>query len=525
MGMKKTSFELPLIVSFGCKNGGSLPFLLSHPFTFLFPHFYPKSFCSHSMNGKSRNSSGHRETNGTQMKTQKPISPFRLSSLLRLEKDPKLALQLFLNPNPSSSEPPKPFRYSLLSYDLIISKLGRAKMFDEMEEILQQLKQETRFAPHEVIFCNVIAFYGRARLPDRAFQVFERIPTFRCKRTVKSVNSLLDALLKSREFGKMMEVLVGIGNHGSPDACTFNILIHAACLCGDLDAVWGVFDEMRKRGVQPNVVTFGTLIYGLSLNSKLKEALRLKEDMVRVYMIKPNASIYTTLIKGFCGVGELNFAFKLKEEMVTSKVKLDSKIYSTLISALFKHGRKEEVSDILREMGENGCKPDTATYNAMINGHCKENDLESANRVVDEMVEKGCKPDVISFNTIIGGLCKEGKLDKAMDLLEDMPRRGCPPDVLSYRIVFDGLCEMMQLKEATSILDEMIFKGYVPRNESINKLVDRLCQECNMELLWMVLNSLGRGNRMNMDTWARVVAFLYKENLLESSNLIDSLIS
>lgn len=398
-------------------------------------------------------------------------------------------------------------------------------MFNEMEEILRQLKQETRFAPHEVIFCNVISFYGRARLPDRAFQVFDKIPSFRCKRTVKSANSLLDALLKCREFEKMAEIFVGIGNYGSPDACTFNILIHAACLCGDLDAAWDVFDEMQKRGVKPNVVTFGTMIYGLSLNFKLKEALRLKEDMVRVYMISPNASIYATLIKGLCGVGELNLAFKLKEEMVTNKVKLDSAIYSTLISALFKHGRKEEVSDILGEMEENGCKPDTVTYNAMINGHCQENDLESAQRLLDEMMAKGCKPDVISFNTIIRGLCREGKWDKAMDLLEDMPRRGCPPDVVSYRILFDGLCEMMQLKEATSILDEMIFKGHVPRTESINKLVDRLCQGCNMELLWMVLKSLGRGNGMTVDTWARAVAFVCKEKLSEASNLIDSLIS
>ncbi|XP_022131752.1 putative pentatricopeptide repeat-containing protein At1g53330 [Momordica charantia] len=459
------------------------------------------------------------------MKTHKPISPFRLCSLLRLQKDPKIAFQHFQSPNPSAAKPPKPFRYSLLSYDLIISKLGRAKLFDEMEQVLLQLKQETRFAPSEIIFCNVISFYGRARLPDRAFQVFERIPSFGCNRTVKSANSLLDALLKCREFEKMAEVFVGIGSYGSPDACTFNILIHAAYLCGNSDDAWEVFDEMRKRGIHPNVVTFGTLIYGLSLNSKLKEALKLKEDMVRVCGILPNASIYATLIKGFCGIGELILAFELKEEMVTSKVKMDSAIYSTLISALFKHGRKEEVCDILGEMRENGCKPDTVTYNAMISGHCKENDLESAFRVLDEMVEKGCKPDVISFNSIIGELCKKGKWNEAIDLLEDMPRRGCSPDVVSYRTLFDGLCETMQLQKATSILDEMIFKGYVPRSESINKLVDGLCQECDVELLWMVLDSLGRGNAMNMDTWARVIALVCKENMSEASKLVDSLVS
>lgn len=33
----------------------------------------------------------------------------------------------------------KPFRYNLRHYDLIIAKLSRAKMFDEMQQILHQL--------------------------------------------------------------------------------------------------------------------------------------------------------------------------------------------------------------------------------------------------------------------------------------------------------------------------------------------------------------------------------------------------
>ncbi|KAL6175336.1 hypothetical protein ACLB2K_051977 [Fragaria x ananassa] len=103
------------------------------------------------------------------IKASKSISPFRLSSLLRNQKDPALALQLFQNPNPdSNAQPQKPFRYSLISYDIIISKLGRAKMFDQMEQILGQMKQETHLSPPEIIFCNVMSYYGRARLPDRA---------------------------------------------------------------------------------------------------------------------------------------------------------------------------------------------------------------------------------------------------------------------------------------------------------------------------------------------------------------------
>ncbi|GAY63415.1 hypothetical protein CUMW_225390 [Citrus unshiu] len=146
------------------------------------------------------------------MNKAKPTSPFRLASLLHLQKHPKLALQLFKNPNPNANDteapPLKPFRYNLLHYDLIITKLGRAKMFDEMQQILHQLKHDTRVIPEEIIFCNVISFYGRARLLEHALQVFDEMPSFNVQRTVKSLNTLLNALLTCGKLDRMKELFI-----------------------------------------------------------------------------------------------------------------------------------------------------------------------------------------------------------------------------------------------------------------------------------------------------------------------------
>ncbi|KAL0443618.1 UNVERIFIED_CONTAM: putative pentatricopeptide repeat-containing protein [Sesamum latifolium] len=303
-----------------------------------------------------------------QMKMKK-ISPFRLSSLLRLQKDPTKALHLFLNPNPKDPNlNAKPFRYSLLSYDLIISKLGKAKMFSELEK-------------------------GRARLPHKALQVFDEIPSSRCQRTIKSVNTLLNSLLMCREFDKIREVFSGTGKHASPDACTYNILINACCMRSDLEGAWEVFDEMRRRGVDPNVVTFGTLINGLCAISKVDMAFSLKRRMERDFKIRPNAHIYVALVKRLCKVGDLNKAIELKDEMLRKKVELEPAVYSTLISAFFKAGRKGEVSELLEEMRRNGCKPDTVTYNAMIYGFCQEKEFDLAFAALSEMEKEGCKPD------------------------------------------------------------------------------------------------------------------------------------
>ncbi|XP_050221852.1 putative pentatricopeptide repeat-containing protein At1g53330 [Mercurialis annua] len=439
----------------------------------------------------------------------KSVSPFRLASLLRLQQDPNLALHLFQNPNPNPPSPTKPFRHSLRCYDLIITKLGRAKMFHEMESILLQLKTQTKFSPKEPLFCHIFTFYGRAGLSGNARKLFDEMPQYRCERTIKSFNTMLNVLMNCKEFDAMRD---HFGSIERPDSCSFNIMIRGLCSDGRAGDALKVFDEMKKRDLVPNMVTFGSLIYGLCLDFKLKEAFKLKDYMVKVHGVCPNEYVYASLIKGVCGIGEISLAFRLKDEMERNKVTIDSAIYSTLINGLFKFGRKDEALGVLEEMKLKGCKPDTVTYNVLINGFCKGKDFETAYKLLDEMSENGFKPDVISYNVILGELCKDGKSSEANDLFEDMPRRGCAPDVLSYRIRFDGLCDALEFKEAAFSLDEMIFKGFTPRSSSICKFVNKLCQERNMDLLWSVLNSLVKINAIDIDLWKMVVDVVIKEN-------------
>ncbi|KAK9204202.1 hypothetical protein WN943_014460 [Citrus x changshan-huyou] len=281
---------------------------------------------------------------------------------------------------------------------------------------------------------------------------------------------------RMKDLFQIMEKYVG------PDACSYNILMHGCVVSRRLEDAWKVFDETLKRRLQPTLVTFGTLIYGLCLELRVDEALKLKEDMMRVYNVKPDGQVFASLIKGLCAVGELSLALGFKEEIVRNKIELDAGIYSTLINALFTAGRNNEVPGILKEMKEGGCKPNSVTYNALISGFCKDKDFEAAFTILDEMGHKG--------------------------------------------ILFDGLCVGMQFGEAALILDEMIFKGFVSRSARIHSFVGQMCDIGNVEVLWTVLNALIKGNVFDFDTWRTVISKMCKDDmLLNASQLVESLIA
>ncbi|KAL2326820.1 hypothetical protein Fmac_020247 [Flemingia macrophylla] len=447
------------------------------------------------------------------MGSSKPISPFRLTSLIRGEKDPSRALHLFLNPNPTT----RPFRRSLRSYDIIITKLARAKMFPEMEHLLQNHRSKLP----EPLFCHVITSYARAGLPSRAIRTFLSIPS----PTLRSFNTLLHALLTCRDFPSLTRLLPHLPRFGPPDACTFNILLRASSLSDHpARAAALLLRRMRTCGVRPNQITFGTLIRVLCNSARLTEAFRVKHHMESVFNLKPNLFVYTHLIKAVCDAGDLDCAFRLKEEMAGNGLSLDTVAYNTFISALFKAGKKGLAFGVLEEMKSGGARPDSVTCNVLIGEFCREGDFDGAYRVLDEGVE-GVRPDVVGYNVVIGCLCKEGKWREAEDLFEDMPRRRCVPDVVTYRTLFDGLCRWMRFEEAGLLLEEMVFKGYVPSSSSLNEFLVRLGRDGKFALLSTVLIALGRGGCCGEDVWRTVVSLVSKpENMLGAFQLFDALV-
>lgn len=447
----------------------------------------------------------------------KKLNAYKLWKRIKYEKNPLRALQIFNDA--SSAQSDKPFRHNHLTYDIITHKLGSAKMFAEMETILDQLKAEKGFKCKEGLLGNVIKLYGRARKAEAAMKTFQRMPLFGYEKpSTRSFNTLLNALLSAKRFDILQSLYDTLPV--SPDSCTYNILIKAACIDNRLEDAWDMFDGMRD----PTVVTYGTLISALCSNMNINQAFRLMKEMTQ-RRLHPNEFIYTSLIGGLCNVGLVDEALKIKMDMVGKGLNPDTVTYSTLINGLCKVGRSAEVWKLLHEMSGNSCPLDTATYNVLITDLCKRADFQGAHDLLEAMRGSSCKPDVISYNILISGLCREGRLEEATDLFEDMPRRSCLPDVVTFRILLDGLCEVGRFVEATMLIDEMVFKGFGPHSSSATKLISGLCEEGKLDLAFKVLKNMEKKCLIELSTWDVLIPHVcHKSEQEKASELIYQII-
>ncbi|GAV65362.1 LOW QUALITY PROTEIN: PPR domain-containing protein/PPR_2 domain-containing protein, partial [Cephalotus follicularis] len=198
------------------------------------------------------------------------------------------------------------------------------------------------------------------------------------------------------------------------DFCTLIILINCFCRLSRLHFGFSILGKMLKLGLEPDSVTFNTLINGLCIGGQLLQAVRLSDGGVGC---KPDAFTYSTILNGLCKMGNSNVAVKL-----------------------------------LKKMEQRGVEPDLVTHSAIIDSLCKDKLITDAFNIFSEMKNKGILPD-FTFNILVDGLCKEGLVS---DVDDSMIQRGEQPNIFIYSFLMDGYCLGSQNDEARKVFDLII---------------------------------------------------------------------
>ncbi|CAH9120987.1 unnamed protein product [Cuscuta epithymum] len=441
-----------------------------------------------------------------------PIQPWprnlthkRLISLISCQNDPNMALHIFHH----AGKYHPGFSHNYETYHRIILKLCRARAFESVDTLLAELRH-TNITCSENLFVTVIRNYGIASKPKQAIKSFLKIKDFGIVRSVKSFNTLLNALVNNKKYDlvhilfkncrKKLDIV--------PNVVTCNILLKALCKKGDVGGAIGILDEMPAMGIVPNVVTYTTILGGFVLIGDMVGAERmLKETLDKGCL--PDATTYTILMDGFVKKGKLMNAVKVMDEMEDNGVKPNDVSYGVMIEALCAGKRTGEAVNLLNDMLDNkyppsgslccrvidamceagkvkeacdlwkkllikNCTPDNAISSTLIYHLCKEGQIWEAKKLFDQL-EGGSAPSVLMYNTLIAGMSENGEILEAGRLWDDMVDKGCIPNAFTYSMLIRGFCKVGNPTEGIRVLQEMIDNNCSPNKFTFSALVQELC--------------------------------------------------
>lgn len=363
------------------------------------------------------------------------LSQGRIQKLISSQSDPLLAKEIFdlasIQPN---------FRPSYSTFHSLILKLAHSHHFSHINSLLIQLKS-LNYPISPSLFSRLIRVYGETNHPEKALKLFYTILEFNTKPLPKHLNAILRVLVDRRGFLRpAFDLFRSAHRYGVlANVESYNILMCAFCLNGDLSIAYKLFNEMFKRDLVPDIESYRILMQGLCRRSQVSKAVDLLEDMLNKGFV-PDALSYTTLLNSLCRKKKLKEAYKLLCRM---KVK--------------------------------GCNPDIVHYNTVIFGFCRENKAVDAIKVLEDMYRNGCLPNLVSYRTLVGGLCNQGLYDEASNYTKEMICKGFSPHFSVFHALMKGLCNVGKTEEACELLVEMLRVGEAPHMDTWAEIVTRIC--------------------------------------------------
>jgi len=191
---------------------------------------------------------------------------------------------------------------------------------------------------------------------------------------------------------------------------------------------------MKNKSVNPDAVTFGTLIDGFCKNGDLDGAYTLFRKMEEAYKVSSSTPTYNIIIHAFTEKLNVTMAEKLFQEMVDRCLGPDGYTYRLMVDGFCKTGNVNLGYKFLLEMMENGFIPSLTTLGRVINCLCVEDRVYEAAGIIHRMVQKGLVPEAV--NTICDVDKKEVAAPKLV--LEDLLKKSCIT-YYAYELLFDGL--------------------------------------------------------------------------------------
>merc|ERR1719440_1449799 len=181
---------------------------------------------------------------------------------------------------------------------------------------------------------------------------------------------MLDACAKCCAMHRAEHVLTAMRAASvQPDIISYSTVVKGHCLEGDVDKALVVLKEMRAdKATKPDEITYNSFLDGCARQHRVDEALAALDEM-QAAGISPSNYTLSILIKLLGRVRRLNLAFSLLEDLSAKhKFKPNVQVYTCLMQACIQNRKLDRALELHDQMVLADCPPDEKLYTGLARG-------------------------------------------------------------------------------------------------------------------------------------------------------------
>jgi pentatricopeptide repeat protein len=300
----------------------------------------------------------------------------------------------------------------------------------------------------------------QSQQPERAFEHLQEAHVLQNRRENKdnidaivdvvSYNTVIKGFAQAHMLPRCFDLLHEMRSHNlEPDDVTFGTLLDMCIADNDMTAANQVVD-LLVRGDKPVDTVMCTLFIKAFVRAqKLPKALELYEEMKQRNSQsrgpRPDIVTYSVLIKAFVDSHDLERALLLVEDMTAAGHTPDDIILTHLLEGCRYVGNHALGKRLFQDMLQAGVKPSDFTLITMVKLHGRCGAHEEAYQLVANWEKQhGSKPSVIHHTCLMSGCLRTKNYDQAWQAYKLMLETNIQPDETTMATLIPGMLAAQQ---------------------------------------------------------------------------------
>ena len=364
-------------------------------------------------------------------------------------------------------------------YNCLMDACINAGDVERAHVILNEMKNESSIHIDEISFNTLIKGCCRTRKLPQAIAFFEEMKRMYIKPTRITYNSLIDTCVKTSSMVDAWKFYDDmIRAEIKPDNFTYSILINGIKSNHnnreELGRALNMLDQLQaSTEFRPDEIFYNSLIDICVKFNEMNKGLYLFEEMKKK-KIEPSSTTYGIIIKAYGKMNDLVRAFKTFEQMKLNHMKITDVTYGCLLDACVKNDRMDLALVLIEKMKQDNVTLNTILYTTLIKGFAKANKLDEALKVFDLMKESPkANPNLITYNCVIDACVRCNNIQKALELFEELRCNGSfRPDMITFSTLMKGFCKQKDVERGLYFLKLMADMHIKPDEAMINILLE-----------------------------------------------------
>jgi len=289
--------------------------------------------------------------------------------------------------------------------------------------------RQCRCTVNAVIYCSVLKGLSHQKRMETLWPIYQEMLEKRMDFSIITYNTLVDACARCGHMDKVPILLKDMQKLGiEPNVITYSTILKGHCQAGDVELGFQVLQKMRQETkLLPDEIMYNSLLDGCARSVLYDSGIAVVEDMQKAG-VRPSNFTLSILVKLASRAAKLDKAFELAQGLSQKyKFRLNGHVYTNLLQGCTCHQDYKRALSVLEWMLKERVRPEARTYVLLIRGCMAAGDCTSAAEVL--RLACGLPCNLPQFSQFGESACASKISECASDTLRTLADRGHAEDL------------------------------------------------------------------------------------------------